>query len=150
MQLRYDRTMGGSVDINGTKLRVKVLAVTDAACYRAATRVRLRAIASIIGQGRYDTGEMARGFRITSVTKRPSRPTYRITNVAPHFPFQELGTPKEAPGIGFIYPKKPGGFLVFKPKGGTTLVFARKVRGVRAGNFLSNAARQTQERDYAR
>jgi hypothetical protein len=40
-------------------------------------------------------------------------------------------------GHGWIYPKKPGGVLVFKPKGSATVVFATKVRPVAGTHFLT-------------
>lgn len=42
-----------------------------------------------------------------------------------------------------IYPKKPGGVLVFSPRGGSSRVFARIVDhpGTKANNFLEKALR---------
>jgi hypothetical protein len=85
---------------------------------------------------------------VRNVTTARSRPKYRVYNVSPHFPFQELGTPRGQEGWGFIYPKKPGGRLRFMPKGGTKFVFATKVRGVKPGNFLKHAAELTTKKDY--
>jgi hypothetical protein len=136
-----------STNINSGKLQVKILAISREAGYRAAQRITLRARASIIGQGRYDTGEMMSGFIIRDVTRAPARPTWRISNTSPHFPYQELGTPRDNPGIGFIYPRN-GTFLVFTPRGASGPVFARKVRGVRPGNFLRNAVKATLVKDF--
>jgi hypothetical protein len=134
-------------NIDSNKLNVVVRDLADKAAYRAAQRIALRARASVIGQGRYDTGEMMSGFKVKKVTKAPGRPTYKVYNTSAHFPYQELGTPKEAPGIGFIYPKKAQ-FLVFKPKGSNSFVFAKRVRGVKPGNFLRNAAAKTRAVDF--
>lgn len=42
-------------------------------------------------------------------------------------------------GHGWIYPKRPGGRLVFRPKGSRTLVFATKVRPVPGTHYLTRA-----------
>jgi hypothetical protein len=136
------------VRIDSLKLAAQTTAIARELARRAANRVALRARASIIGQGRYLTGAMMAGYVITDVTKNPKKPTYRITNRVSYYAYQELGTPRSAPGVGFIYPKKPGGRLVFTPKGATHPVFATRVRGVRPGEFLKRAAAATLLKDF--
>jgi hypothetical protein len=137
----------GDVKINSAKLQAQVSAYAREAARRGANRVALRARASVLGQGRIDTHEMIRGFKVIDVTTNPKRPTYRVLNVAPHFKYQELGTPRSAPGVGFIYPKRAQ-YLRFRPKGSNTFVFARRVRGVKPGHFLKRAAAATKLKDF--
>lgn len=137
------------VKIDSVKVAVKVQAEAGRMVDRAANRVSLRTRASMLGQGRLDTLEMINSMTIVDVTKDPRRPTRRVSNKAKHFPYQELGTPKEAPGVGRIYPKRPGGFLRFRPKGSSVFVYARSVRGVVPGHFLRRAAAATQAKDFS-
>lgn len=139
--------MAEKLTINSSKLRTKVLAISSEAARKAANRVALRARASVLGQGRMDTLEMLRGFKIKETTKSPSRASFFVYNTAKHFPYQELGTPKSNPGIDYIYPKNFT-LLRFRPKGGSTFVFAKRVRGVKPGQFLKRAAKATQLKDF--
>jgi hypothetical protein len=136
------------VKIDSLKLQVKVSGYAAEAVYKAANRIALRARGSILGQGRIDTGDMINGFRILDVTINARRPTRRVINISKHFGYQELGTPKEAPGIGRIYPRRPGGVLRFRPKGSTLFIYARSVRGVRPGHFLKRAVEATRREDF--
>jgi len=135
------------VKLNSIRLNAAVAEMTNRAVRRGANALARRARASVLGQGRIDTHEMIRSFRVIDITTNPLRPRYRVVNTAPHYPFQELGTPKEAPGVGFIYPTR-GRALRFKPKGSNVFVFARRVRGVSPGHFMTRAVRAEVLRDF--
>lgn len=137
----------GEVRIYSGRLQAKVTGIAERLANRGAQRVALRARASVLGQRRVNTYEMLRSFRVIDVTTNPKRPTKRVINLAKHFPYQELGTPKGAEGYGRIYPKRAKA-LRFMPKGGTVFVFAKSVRGVKPGHFLKRAAAATQLKDF--
>lgn len=136
----------GDVKIHSAKLQAQVSGFAREAANRAAQRIALRARASVLGQGRIKTHEMIRGFKVIDVTTNPRRPTFRVINIAKHFPWQERGTPRNAPGVGRIYPKK-GAYLRFIGRNGA-VVFARSVRGVKPGHFIRRAAAATTLKDF--
>jgi len=137
----------GSVNIKYSKMQAQVSGYARHAARRAAQRVALRARASVLGQGRIDTHEMIRGFKVLDVTVSPKRPSFRVYNTAKHFKYQERGTPRSNPGVDRIYPKKSAA-LRFKPKGSSVFVFAKSVRGVKPGHFLKRAAAATLLKDF--
>lgn len=137
----------GTVTINSGKLQVQVYAMSADSVRYAANRIALRARASVLGQGRIDTHEMIRGFKVKPMPSSKTRPKFRVYNTAKHFPYQELGTPRAAPGVGYIYPKRAK-FLRFQIRGMGPFIYARRVRGVKPGHFLKRAAAATVLKDF--
>lgn len=75
---------------------------------------------------------------LRSVNMRPNSDGYVVGSHLEYFDFQDQGT------RGHTMP--PGRVMVFQGKGGA-LVFARKVRGVKAGHFLRDAYRSLSQSD---
>lgn len=119
------------------------------AARRAAITLARRARGSVLGQGRIATHEMIRGFKQRDVTVDPLVQTWRVYNRVRHYRFQEFGTPRNAPGVGRIYPRTAKA-LRFIPKGGTTFVFAKSVRGVKPGEFMQHALKAARVEDFVR
>ena len=114
---------------------------TDAAAKRGAEAGANYARRNIVSDGLIDTGEMLAGVVVReSPFSTPLRKRYEIVSKAKHTHFQEEGT-KGAVAA-------PGKFLVFKPKGSATFVFAKKVRGVPAHHFMRRAKLQIRRSDF--
>lgn len=107
----------------------------------AAQRTAVRANSNVLRRGRRKTGKLARSFK----TKRSPLSTpllfkVRVYSDLPYTGFQERGTRAHGP--------VKASRLVFKPKGSQTFVFAKWVRGVKPGNFLSDARRALRPEDF--
>lgn len=132
--------MAVSLKMNPSGVVRVVGPAADAAAYRAAQRVRGYAMANIQRTGRIDTGRMIAGLQVrrTSGTAIVSR--YKVYSSAPYTIYQENGTrahgPRRAP------------FMVFVPKGGTQLVYARWVRGVTPAHFMRDAFERASVSDF--
>lgn len=144
----------GGVDVHGpagyggsdmAKVRVEIdrakldRILTDArteSSHRGALATSKKVKENITRSGRVDTGRMR-----NQVSARKSREGWwMVQGSAPYTGFQEFGTGPR------IYPK--GKFLVFKPKGSNSFVFAKSVRGVSAGNFFKNALASLSVSDF--
>lgn len=113
---------------------------SDKAAYRAAQKVRGRAMSNIRSLGRIDTGRMLATLQVRKGGDGPLHPQYTIGSTQFYTKFQEFGTRAHGPV------RAP--FLVFKPKGSSTYVFAKWVRGVKAGKFMTNAINATTLSDF--
>lgn len=118
--------------------------IVDGATYRAAQKVRGRAMSNIIRLGRIDTGGMIQGLQVRRTGAAPGAtltPYYEVTSTARHTGWQEDGTrahgPRRAP------------FMVFTPKGSSVVVFAKWVRGVTPGYFMRDAMNAATPADFA-
>lgn len=133
--------MAGSVRINKAKVEAAVAAMSQAAVMRGANKYRERVRREILDAGRVQTGEMFTRIDIRPLP--PSKGTARAVVVpqTPHFVYQDQGTRgSEA---------RPGGALRFMPKGSMVFVFAKRVRGVKAGHFLLKARAKMKIEDFA-
>jgi hypothetical protein len=111
------------------------------ACRRAASRTVTRVRQNIIASGRVNTGRML-GSVSARVAVPGIRTTWKVSVNEPYTIYQEKG-------IGPVT-ARPGGFLVFTPKGSSTVVFAKRTRGFEGAHFLEKALRDLRVRDYAR
>ncbi len=107
---------------------------------RAANVWMGRARANLASSGRMDTGELYSSIHVTDITGDPMRPEFIVSADAPHAMFQEQGTAGAR--------ARPGGFLVFKPKGSAKYVFAKKVRGISGVHFMANAVSAASLSDF--
>jgi hypothetical protein len=130
-----------------------VSTAADRSAYKGAQAVRGRAMGNIIRLGRIDTGKM-----ITQLQVR--RAPALAAKFGPNGAAYVVGTNAKSED-GFPYPivqekgSKAHGpvkakFLVFKPKGSSSFVFAKKVRGVRPGHFMRDAVRASKVSDFTR
>lgn len=106
--------------------------IVDEATYRAAQRVRGRAMSNIRSLGRVDTGEMIRGLQVRKTgASQPLWPQYTVESTARHTGWQEDGTRAHGP--------VRADFLVFQIRGAGPVIFAKWVRGVPPGHFMRRA-----------
>jgi len=115
----------------------RVNAAAERAAHRGAGYVR----GNIVADGLVNTGRMLKGVTVReSPASTPLRRRYEIVSTAPYTKYPEHGT------RGSV--ARPGGVLVFKPKGAATFVFAKKTRGVPAHHFMLRAKNQIRRVDY--
>lgn len=114
--------------------------LVEEAAYRAAQRVRGRAMSNIRALGRVDTGAMIQGLQVRKTGAVPLWPQYTVTSTARHTGWQEDGTRAHGP--------VKANFLVFTPKGSGVVVFAKWVRGVPPGHFMRNAMNAATPADF--
>lgn len=106
--------------------------LVDAATYRAAQRVRGRAMSNIRSLGRIDTGSMIQGLQVRKTgAVGPLWPQYTVTSTARHTGWQEDGTRAHGP--------VRASHLVFQIRGAGPVIFAKWVRGVTPGHFMRRA-----------
>ena len=124
------------VEIDRAKLDRILTDARTKSSHRGALATSKKVKENITRSGRVDTGRMR-----NQVSARKSREGWwMVQGSAPYTGFQEFGTGPR------IYPK--GKFLVFKPKGSNSFVFAKSVRGVSAGNFFKNALASLSVSDF--
>ena len=105
--------------------------------YRRAIRVQTRARQILRSAGRIDTGRLVNSITIEMV-RRTGVPVARIGTNVSYGRYIHDGTGIYGPRGRPIRPVRAR-FLVFTPKGQTTPVFARQVRGVRPTPYLRDA-----------
>lgn len=115
--------------------------ITDEAAYRAAQRVRGRAMSNIRSLGRVDTGGMIRGLQVRKTGAAALWPQYTVTSTARHTGWQEDGTRAHGPRTADV--------MVFQIRGSGPVIFARWVRGVTPGHFMRNAMNASTPDDFA-
>jgi hypothetical protein len=133
--------MANSVRIDKAKLEAAVSAMSQKAVMKGADAYRGRVRHEIAASGRVRTGAMMENIAVRPLP--PSKGIARAVVVpqAEHFVYQERGTGGSQ--------AKPGGVLRFMPKGASVFVFAKRVRGVSAGNFLAKARLKMKIEDFA-
>jgi HK97 gp10 family phage protein len=109
----------------------------DQAVARAAGRTRDRAKQNL--SRRVDTGHLRQSI-VSQRTESITGVTYQVGSPLPYAIFQEKGTRDHGP--------RNFKFMRFKPKGSSTFVFAKHVRGVQAANFLADALRSLTPADF--
>jgi len=112
---------------------------------RAADRVAKRARDNLTASGRIGTGKLRDSIKAEKESASGRRVIWVVNVGQPYGKYQERGTASQ--GSGYIYPVKAK-FLRFKPKGSSTFVFARKVRGVKPAWFMRDAYKSIGMRDY--
>lgn len=115
--------------------------ISKASARAAANATLKRAQTNIIRTGRVDTGRMYTSMHIEeSRVSNPLRPRFLVKSDAPYTRYQEHGTQ----GHGPVRAKA----LRFRPKGSSTFVFAKWVRGVRPAHFMRDALAALRPSDY--
>jgi hypothetical protein len=133
----------------GTKVKyddAAILRITGVlskkAAERAAEKTRKRARENVIAMGLVNTGKLKDSFEKKDVTTNTLLPTFLVYSTEPTAKFPEFGR------RGFS--AAPGKVLVFKPKGGSTFVFAKKVGPVKPYGFMKKAKQQLTVADFVR
>jgi len=113
----------------------------NAAAKRAADAGAERVRQNIVADGLVNTGRMLKGVTVReSPSSTPLRRRYEIVSTAPYTKYPERGTKGST--------ARPGGVLVFKPKGSGTFVFAKHTRGVPAHHFMLRAKQSIRRTDF--
>jgi hypothetical protein len=109
---------------------------------RRGIRVQSQARRNLSGGGGYpkrvDTGLVRSSIYVRPVTSG-GLPATQIGTGVKYARYVHDGTGIYGPRGAPIRPRRPGGYLVFTPKGGRGKVFARQVRGMQPNPFLKNA-----------
>lgn len=98
---------------------------------RAANVSRDRVKQNMRRSGRRDTGAMYNGVTATGPSGPRMNPRARVNSGPDYTTYQEFGTRAHGP--------VRAQFLRFQPKGSSSFVFAKWVRGVTPGNFFKDA-----------
>lgn len=110
----------------------------DQAVRRAAGKTRDEAKAIVTSEGRIDTGLLRNSIR----TQRVGDAHWQVGSDVDYALYQHEGVRPFGP--------KRKRFLRFIPKGGSTYVFAKRVRGFRGIKYLTRALDRLTARDFAR
>lgn len=113
--------------------------IADRAAYNAAQKMRGRAISNIRSSGRVDSGRMIAGLQVRVVSRAGLGVAYQVYSSAPYTVYQEFGTRGHGP--------RTANFMVFTPKGGGGVVFAKWVRGVTPALFMTRALQAARAAD---
>lgn len=128
------------VEIEQTLVERQVGPILEKATLKAALISVKRVQANIRKKRRVDTGGMIRGIKQRPTRNQKLRPAREVYSTSKHFRFQNEGT------RGSV--ARPGKWLVFKPKGSGTFVFAKKTRPIKPGYFMRDAAKAIRPSDF--
>lgn len=114
--------------------------IAERAAYSAAQKARGYVISEIRSAGRIHTGKMIAGVQARKVASGPLTRSFEVSSSAPYTMFQNAGTRAHGP--------RRAQFMVFTPKGGSGLVFAKWVRGVTAARFMEKGLARLRVSDF--
>jgi hypothetical protein len=83
---------------------------------------------------------MIHGVQVRKISTKPLDAIYEVASTAPYTRFQNDGTAAHGP--------VRARFMVFTPKGGGGLVFAKWVRGVTGAHFMEKAVDKVSLPDF--
>lgn len=129
------------VRLDDSKLTPAAARIAERGARNAARATVDRIQANITRLGRIDTGEMLNSWTIRSDVSG-LHPRMFISSGVPYMLYQERGTRAHGP--------RTAKFMVFTPKGSNRVVFAKWVRGVKAGHFVRDAYRRLSVSDFVR
>lgn len=128
--------------IDKGKLTAVVQPMTIHSVRKAGERTKLRARANIMAANRFGTGKMATEMQVKEIPGQPPLwPKVAVGSPVDYVKYQEFGTRAHGP----VKAK----FLRFKPKGSSTFVFAKWVRGVTPARFMRKAIDQLRPDDFS-
>ena len=112
----------------------------DQAVRKASGRARDLARRNLTADGLVDTGRLRQSVRFEHLRTTPSQTRYEVGSDLDYAIYPERGTRAHGPRTARV--------LRFKPKGSGTIVFAKRVRGVRAYRWLSRVLDQLRASDF--
>lgn len=115
--------------------------IVDLMVAKAAGKARDEAKKIIRDEDRVDTGALMQSIKSERVSHGASGVRYQVGSDLAYAILQEKGVQ------GPIYPRRAR-VLRFKPKGATTFVFARSVKGFEGIHFLKRAVDSLTPRDF--
>ena len=129
------------IRIDHPTMRAHVGKLSKTAVQRGATAAEERYRANIRATDRIDSGKMVNTVQQRDVPGRSvMQPAIAVGTPVPYVKFQEYGTRAHGP----VRAK----YLRFKPKGSSSFVFAKWVRGVRPARFAQNALDMMRPTDF--
>lgn len=129
------------IRIDHPTMRAHVGKLSRAAVERGAAKAEERYRANIRTTDRINTGEMVNSVQQRDVPGRsPMQPAIAVGTPVSYAKYQEFGTRAHGP----VRAK----YLKFKPKGSSSFVFAKWVRGVRPARFAQNALDMMRPTDF--
>lgn len=130
-----------TLKLNKQSITIGVDSLSTKAVRNAAERTKLRVQANIARKGRINTGKMHDTIKVQKLkSSRPMRPRFIVVSHLKYTKYQEHGVKPFGP--------KRAKMLRFKPKGSSTFVFAKRVRGFPPGNFFKDAHKQIRIQDF--
>lgn len=130
-----------SVTIHKGRVISVVGPIADRAAYAAAQKTRGYVISEIRIAGRVRTGRMIRLMQVRRINRgSPLRKAYEVSSTAPYTMFQNDGTRGHGP--------RTAKMLAFVPKGGSKVVFAKYVRGIRGAHFMEKGLARVRREDF--
>jgi hypothetical protein len=121
--------------------RITEVQTVPMAVWRAAGKVRDRAKMNITAAGLVDTGALRNSIVARRMRAGRAGVWYEVGSDLPYSIYQHEGT--RTP----IVPRRAK-LLRFTPKGGSTVVFAKQVRGVTGTPYLTDALRSLTNADF--
>jgi hypothetical protein len=132
--------MAVTVTIHRGKVIQVVGPIAENAAYKAAQKGRGYVMAEIRAAGRVDTGRMIAGLQVRKVASGPLNKRFEVSSSAPYTMFQNDGTRAHGP--------RRADFMVFTPKGGGGIVFAKWVKGVQGAHFMEKGLARLRVADF--
>lgn len=133
--------MAVKITIHRGKVIEVVGPIAERAAYLAAQKARGYVISEIQKAGRIDTGRMIAGMQVRKVASGPLLRRFEVSSSAPYTMFQNDGTRAHGP--------RRADFMVFSPKGGGGLVFAKWVKGVTGAHFMERGLARVRAADFS-
>lgn len=133
--------MAVKITIHRGKVIEVVGPIAERAAYLAAQKARGHVISEIQKAGRIDTGRMIAGMQVRKVASGPLLRRFEVSSSAPYTMFQNDGTRAHGP--------RRADFMVFSPKGGGGLVFAKWVKGVTGAHFMERGLARVRAADFS-
>lgn len=117
------------IEISEKMLYAKLQGYSYKSSRKAARAAGRKVRQNIVSSGRVNSGRMLKSIRVEPV----GNSKWRVVTYVPYAKYQEWGTRAHGP--------KTAQALRFKPKGSSSFVFAKRVRGVTAAHFFEKAMR---------
>lgn len=133
--------MAVKITIHRGKVIEVVGPIAERAAYLAAQKARGYIISEIQKAGRIDTGRMIAGLQVRKVATGPLVRRFEVSSSAPYTMFQNDGTRAHGP--------RRANFMVFSPKGGGGVVFAKWVKGIQGAHFMEKGLARVRAGDFA-
>ena len=114
--------------------------IAERAAYKGAQKARGYVMSEVRSAGRVDTGKMIAGMQVRTIASTPLERRFEVSSSAPYTMFQNAGTRAHGP--------RTAKMLVFTPKGGSGVVFAKWVRGVTGAHFMEKGLARLRVSDF--
>ncbi|WKW87065.1 hypothetical protein SEA_NICOLE72_28 [Microbacterium phage Nicole72] len=133
--------MGGvKITIHRGQVIQAVGPIAERAAYLGAQKARGYVMSEIQKSGRVDTGRMIAGMQVRKVASGPLVRRFEVSSSAPYTLFQNAGTRAHGP--------RSAEFMVFTPKGGGGVVFAKWVKGIQGAHFMEKGLARVRAADF--